>query len=257
MRLALPAREIRSETPGLVWTLIAGAWLLAFTAQVTGNAVLLHHHTLIENGPPLWMATILFLLGWQVMVAAMMLPASLETIGMVKAKLRSQSSGRAGLVTFLGVFALIWSAFGLFAFAGDFIVHHVVDASPWVSHRPWLVEAGVVALAGGYQLAPIKRLSLAACRHPFGLFERGSASVPSAGRLGLEHGLWCLGSSGALMLLMFAEGFGNLWWMVAMTGVMVYEIVGKHGFLAARIAGVALLAFASVILLSGGITQVV
>lgn len=71
-----------------------------------------------------------------------------------------------------------------------------------------------------------------------------------AGRLGLRHGLACLGSSWALMLLMFAEGFGNLWWMVALTAVMVYETAGRHDQRAASAAGVALI-LAALAVLSG------
>ena len=48
-------------------------------------------------------------------------------------------------------------------------------------------------------------------------------------RLVLGGWLACFGSSWALMLLMFGEGFGNLWWMGALTGVMVYETGGRHG----------------------------
>ena len=61
MRLAWPVTRdpVCVPVPGLIWTLIGGAWLLAAIAQVTGNAVLLDHHTLIESGPPLWIATIL------------------------------------------------------------------------------------------------------------------------------------------------------------------------------------------------------
>jgi hypothetical protein len=40
---------------------IAGAWLIAVVAQATGNAALLHHHALIESGPPLWVAVPIFL----------------------------------------------------------------------------------------------------------------------------------------------------------------------------------------------------
>jgi predicted metal-binding membrane protein len=28
---------------------------------------------------------------------------------------------------------------------------------------------------------------------------------------------------------MFAEGFANLWWMIALTALMVYETAGRHG----------------------------
>jgi len=47
------------------------------------------------------------------------------------------------------------------------------------------------------------------------------------------------------MLLMFAEGFANLWWMVALTAVMVYEATGRFGQRAAVVVGLALLVAAT------------
>ena len=70
------------------------------------------------------------------------------------------------------------------------------------------------------------------------------------GRLDLRYGLACLGSSWALMLLMFAEGFASIGWMVALTALMVYEATGRDGQRAASIAGVALI-LAAVAALSG------
>jgi len=43
------------------------------------------------------------------------------------------------------------------------------------------------------------------------------------------------------MLLMFAEGFASIGWMVALTGLMVYEATGRHGQRAASLAGMALI----------------
>ena len=43
------------------------------------------------------------------------------------------------------------------------------------------------------------------------------------------------------MLLMFAEGFANLWWMAALTGVMLYETTSSHGQRAASVVGAVLL----------------
>jgi predicted metal-binding membrane protein len=252
MRLSVTTDTVRPPAIGPIWLLIAGSWAVAIGAQFTGSAVLLHHHTLIEHGPPLWAATILFLAGWQVMIAAMMLPASVPTFRAIRTFLGTASWLNRGQLAFLAAFALVWSAFGLFAFLGDVVVHHVVDVTPWLARRPWIIEAGVLALAGAYQLGPVKSLSLAACRHPATLFRAGSTSTGTMARLGVEHGLWCLGSSGALMLLMFAEGFGNLWWMAALTGLMVYEVLGRRGVLAARISGVALLTLALVLVVSGG-----
>jgi hypothetical protein len=43
------------------------------------------------------------------------------------------------------------------------------------------------------------------------------------------------------MLLMFAEGFGSTGWMAALTGVMVYEAVGRHGRRLSTAVGIILL----------------
>lgn len=229
---------------------IAGAWLIAVVAQSTGNAALLHHHALIEGGPPIWIAVPLFLVTWQVMIAAMMLPASLPSIGLFNAGVALMARPRRALAAFLGSCALVWTAFGLLAFTGDVLLHHVVDATPWLATRPWVIEASIVALAGAYQLSPLNRRSLAACRHP--AEPTLTTTLPRRGsfQLGLDHGLACLGSSWALMLLMFAEGFANLWWMVGLTAVMVYETTGRHGQRAAAGAGLLLLLVAAAIPLS-------
>jgi predicted metal-binding membrane protein len=229
---------------------IAGAWLIAIVAQATGNAALLHHHALIEGGPPLWVGVPLFLLGWQVMIAAMMLPASLPTIRVVNVTMGRLTRPRLAQAAFLGAFAVVWTIFGLLAFTGDLALHRVVDATPWLAARPWLIEAGVLALAGACQFAPLKRRSLAACRHPVGLLPTTAPLRRGSFQLGIDHGLACLGSSWALMLLMFAEGFANVWWMVALTTVMVYEMTGRHGQQAASAAGIVLL-LAGLIVLSG------
>lgn len=230
---------MRSPTtvmPGRVGILLAAtaaAWLAAVVAQWSGQAALLHHHSLIEHGPPLWIAALLFLVGWQVMIAAMMLPASLPTIRVVDAAIGHRA-------TFLVAFAAVWSAFGLFAFAGDYLIHQIVEATPWLAARPWLIEAGVLGMAGAYQLSPFKRRSLAACRHPVALLATPTHRS-RAFKLGVAHAADCLGSSWALMLLMFAEGFANLWWMGALTGVMVYETISHQGQRAALPVGVLLL----------------
>ncbi|MGZ8514205.1 MAG: DUF2182 domain-containing protein [Candidatus Limnocylindrales bacterium] len=233
----------------LVLLAIAGAWTVAVVAAATGNAGLLHHHSLIEGRTPLWIAVALFVLGWQVMVVAMMLPPSLSTIRLVGRLSDRGPRPRLAEAAFLGAFLLAWTIFGVLAFAGDFVLHHVVDATPSLAARPWLIEAGVLAFAGAYQLTPLRRRSLAACRQRAGLPFGGAPRERGWFRVGLDHGLDCLGSSWGLMLLMFAEGFANLWWMAALTAVMVYEVNGRHGPRAARLAGVGLLV-ASLIVLS-------
>jgi predicted metal-binding membrane protein len=50
------------------------------------------------------------------------------------------------------------------------------------------------------------------------------------------------------MLLMFAAGVANLWWMAGLTALMVYEKTAAAGRRAVPVAGIALLACAALVL---------
>jgi predicted metal-binding membrane protein len=144
-----------------------------------------------------------------------------------------------------------WTAFGLAAFLGDFGLHHVVDATPWLAEHPWLIQAGAFALAGAYQFTPWKHRSLAACRHPLAGESVGPDTV-TGWRAGWAHAVDCLGASGPLMMLMFAAGFANLPWMALLTGVMVYEARGRAGHTGGILVGFVLLGLAITAVTLGG-----
>ena len=233
------------ELPWGVLAIIGFGWLVAVAAQLSGQAGLLHHHTLVGGGTlPLWLAAMAFLGGWQVMVAGMMLPASLPAI-------RAFEWSRAGsLVGFLLAYLLAWTAFGLVAFLGDASVHRIVHATPWLAARPWLIEAAVLVVAGAYQLVPWKRRALAACRHPAPRVA-GAGARDDGFAAGFRHAADCLASSWALMLLMFAAGFANIAWMAILAAVMAYEAAGRNGQRVASIFGVVLLCLAVAVVSSG------
>jgi len=244
-RVATIAREaarpdVRTPAPGawLPILVIAGAaWLILLLADVTGVAQLLHHHALISpGGPPLWLAALLFLGGWLVMVAGMMLPASTPAISL---------AGTSRLAWFLFAYATIWLAFGLAAFIGDVGVHGFVHATPFLLAHPWLVGAVTLSIAGLYQLTPAKHRALDACRHPL-----GAVHVDHGLRAGRRHAIDCLRSSWALMLVMFGAGFAGLGWMLVLTAVMTYEAIGRRGHVVASAFGIVLLLLAGI---SGGV----
>lgn len=219
-----------------MWAVVALAWALIVAADATGFAGALHHHTLIEGGVVLPAAVGLFSAGWVVMVAAMMLPASSVAI-----------ERHGGTASFVAGYMATWTVFGLACFAGDALIHRVVDSTPALAANSWLVAAATLILAGTYQLLPIKRRFLDVCRVPAltAHTERGGASA------GVAHAVDCLGASGPLMLLMFAAGFASLAWMVALAVLMFYEVRGARSALALRVSGALFIWLALLTTISG------
>jgi len=228
---------------------IAAAWVAAVAAQAAGAAALLHHDALIEDGPSPLVAGVLFLLAWQVMIAAMMLPSSLPLVRLFGRASAGAPHRSHAMVAFLGGYALVWSAFGALAFAFDAGLHAAVAASPWLHEREWAIGGSVLALAGAFQFSSLKDACLDKCRHPaqflMRYYERG---IGGGFRLGARHGAFCVGCCWALMLVMFAAGFASLLWMAVLTTLMVHEKTRPAGRRAVPVTGIALLGLSSVVL---------
>jgi predicted metal-binding membrane protein len=229
---------------------IVAAWAIAVVAQLSGSGILVHHDTLIESGLPLWFALLLFVFSWQAMIVAMMLPSSLPMIRLFAATSSSQPGRGAVMASFLTGYAAVWTAFGVAAFGGDVIVHRLVDHWDWLAAHSWFISAGVLALAGAFQFSPLKDACLSKCRLPaMFLLQRYRRGITAAYTLGRDHGLFCLGCCWALMLVAFAAGFASLWWMAALTALMVYEKIGTYGKRIVPAAGFVLIAWAILIAL--------
>jgi predicted metal-binding membrane protein len=245
--IAPALHRARRGAPGPVLVAIAAGWALAIVAEVSGKAHALHHDSLIEHGPPLWIALLLFLVAWQAMIAAMMLPSSLPLIRLFEAASRNQEHVGRVRGAFLGGYATVWTGFGAVAFLGDVGIHHTVDSVAWLAAHEWIIGGTTLAFAGAFQFSDLKDRCLSKCRHPapylLGHYRRGEGG---AFRLGFGHGVFCLGCCWALMLVMFAAGVAMLWWMAALTVVMVYEKTGRYGRQVTPLVGVALLALAAV-----------
>jgi predicted metal-binding membrane protein len=129
---------------------------------------------------------------WVSMMAAMMLP------GAVPAVLgRARASGRARTVPlFLGSYLAIWTLVGIAVYA------------LYRPHGP-VAAAAVVIAAGIYELTPLKRYFRRRCRD----------TVHS----GFEFGLYCVGSSLGLMLMLVALGVMSVAWMAVIAVVAVAQ----------------------------------
>ena len=215
---------VRQALPALA--LAAGAWVVLLVLSATGGGAVIRHDRLLVGGPPLWLATVLFVAGWQVMLLAMMVPASLHAF----ARLRSASELAEFGIRYLGV----WTAFGLALFFFDAGVHSTVNHWPWLAAHPWLILGSTFLLAGAYQLTKLKSRCLEACR---------SVEHPS----GLRHAIRCVGASWGLMSLAFATGAGSLAMMAALTLLMVWEVT-PQGTHAVKPVGYSLIAVGVIVL---------
>lgn len=228
MRAHVSKRRYASPLIYWPWLLVGVSWIIAILATLTGQRTLVDHHFLIEeSGLPWLLAAAVFLCGWQVMIAAMMVPTSIPFMLAHVPPTRLHGDRARAVVTvatcYLG-YALVWTMFGVFAFVGDTLIHRLVDAWPWLAAHTFLIGATTLAIAGLFQFTRKKRLRLTRCREwAPGPADGCIASWSDACRIGIRHGIDSIGCCWALMLIMFGLGVGNLGWMAALTGVMVAE----------------------------------
>src|SRR5579884_128377 len=105
-------------------------------------------------------------------------------------------------------------------------LHEAVRRFDWLSLNGWALAALILTIAGLFQFSRLKYRCLAQCRTPFSFIAQhwhGPTPLRNALRLGLHHGLFCVGCCWALMLLMFVVGTGNVGWMLALGAVMAVE----------------------------------
>jgi predicted metal-binding membrane protein len=183
---------------------------------------------------------------WVTMMAAMMLPSVMPMV-LVFARISRDRArrGDASVPTsiFVGGYLLVWTVYGLLAYGVFRGVRWAIGGSlSWNGAGPWVAGAALVA-AGLYQLTPLKRVCLRHCRGPLHFILHGwRPGRVGAFRMGIEHGVFCVGCCWGLMLALFGLGVMSLVWMAAVAGIVFAEKVFPVGEHVTRVAAVALAA---------------
>src|SRR5713101_9790296 len=153
------------------WLLVAAAWAVLVLATLAHQTFLLDHHYLLQASGLPWLAALeVFLLCWQVMTVAMMLPSSMSMVQMVVYAGRRQARPVAVHLALLAGYAIILTAFAGGAFLGDTLVHRLVYVWPCLAVHSWLIGAVTFFIAGLFQFSPLKERCLDMCRTPLGFF---------------------------------------------------------------------------------------
>lgn len=228
--------EVRAERllfGAAMAALVAGAWAALWFVGASPYVGYLDHRVALGSTALPYAAQVgVFVLGWLVMSVAMMLPSSLPLITVFRTITRRRPHRQRDLTLLVAGYLATWGAFGLAAFLVDTAIHEAVERSGLLESGERLLVAGVLLVAGLFQFSPLKYSCLSQCRSPIGFVAshwHGGDPRWAAFRLGLRHGLFCVGCCWALMVIMFAAGAVNLGWMLVLGAIMFVEKAVERG----------------------------
>src|SRR2546421_4145764 len=221
----------------LLLILAAASWVILIWQSSMMNSM--------GMGLTMGMGATLFLAIWVVMMIAMMFPTVAPMILVFARVQRDQGSfGRAFGLTcvFVGAYLLIWTLFGELSYLGALAASGLAQQIPWIMMNAARIGGGILVLAGLYQLTPLKRVCLAKCCTPLDFIHGGwRDGSTGAFRMGLEHGISCLGSNWLLFVLLFPLGIMNIAAMAGLTVVIGAEKMFPRGERIAQGVGLALI----------------
>lgn len=194
-------------------------------------------------------AAAVFLMWWT-MMAAMMLPSAAPAILLYdRVARRVEGTGGKATLLFVSGYLLVWGAFSLAAAAA----HWGLDQSGLLTMGMASASAAlgglVLVVAGAWQLTPVKRACLIRCQSPLHFLAhhwRRGRSAPL--RMGLAHGLHCLGCCWVMMGLLIYGGIMNLAWIGGLALYILLEKTVPAGHWLSRAVGWALIGTGAVTL---------
>src|SRR6266567_1318864 len=231
MHMHLQREHVLFLAPLLI--LVAASWaLLIWQAGM-----------MIGMGLTMGMGIVLFLAVWVVMMVAMMFPATAPmNLAFARVQRERHSGGRAFVPPwiFVGAYLLIWTLFGVLAYLGANAASELAQQIPWLMLNATRIGGSILVLAGLYQFTHCKRACLATCCLPqHFLLEGWRDGRAGAFRMGLSHGLYCLGANWLLFVLLFPLGLMNIVAMAVLTVVIFAEKFFPQAERIAQVAGLA------------------
>jgi predicted metal-binding membrane protein len=183
-----------------------------------------HHHGSHTVSFTNYMA--IFIAGWSVMTVAMMLPTTIPII----AFFHKFTENRADRILLLSLVVMgyvgTWIVFGVLIYFGILLIKMALSSFSVLSGYTWAGPPIIIIAAGLFQFTELKYKCLDKCRSPLSFIMehwKDKNEKWNAFMLGVDHGIFCIGCCWALMLLMFAVGFGSLLWMLVLALVMGIE----------------------------------
>ena len=201
-------------------------------------------------------ALVIFVMWW-LMMFAMMLPSAspmvlLHAAITRKGLARADDAGadvpshrlRWATAAFIAGYFVMWGAFSLVAVVAQWALERGELFSSLMMSTSTFLGAGLLVAAGLWQLTPLKTACLRHCRFPLGfLSTHWRPGVSGAFRMGIRHGVFCLGCCWFLMALLFYGGIMNLSWIIGLALFVLAEKMLPAGVGFGRVSGVLLIAW--------------
>jgi predicted metal-binding membrane protein len=247
VRASLPLARARAWIMSSLLVLAAAAWaVLVWQSSMTGMDD-------VDNMLTMDMAAPLFLAIWVAMMVAMMFPTAAPMIlTFAHVQQRKLQGGKPYVPTwvFVSSYLAIWTTFGAFAYAAALGATELADDSMWVMDNAARIGGGVLILAGLYQLSPLKDICLSKCRAPMAfVLTSWRDGYGGALRMGLEHGLYCLGCCWLFFVIVFPLGMTNVAILAAIVLLVFTEKSLPFGRRASQLAALALVAYGTLVVL--------
>ena len=252
LEAALESQRMPVAVLLVVLPVVCWAWIVAMARDMYGPM----------TGASRWMMTsswdsqhlLLLWAMWAVMMTGMMLPSAAPLVLLYGAAARRRhDSGAARMIYALATgYVTVWASFSVAATALQRALGERLLLSPMMEMTNPVTGAVLLLVAGVYQFTPLKQSCLRACQSPLGYFlQRWRDGAGGAFRMGVEHGVYCLGCCWALMLLLFVGGVMNLAVILALTVFVALEKLGLFGRHGGRTTGVLLIVVAAWMVLRG------
>ena len=191
---------------------------------------------------------LLFIMWWTMMMA-MMLPSAAPAIlifGAISRKFAEKEAPATPLAVFVAGYGAIWTGFAAVAVTMQLLLSQRISLSLMMAVTSAVAGGGLLVAAGLYQMSPLKSACLRKCQTPLMFFARNwRKGYLGALRMGLSHGLYCLGCCWVLMGLLFYGGVMELRWIVGLALYMAAEKLIPAGNQLSRFTGILLIGWGS------------
>ena len=219
------------------------SWLISATQPDIMNVMMTYNPV----------SVLLFTAIWTTGMAAMMFPAIVPMVILYNRLITNKLVQSSTLITagkfshtfkmilFVGMYLIIWALTGIALLLGWSVPMNSVVKLLGNNHIG-IIFGTIMIISGIYQFTPLKNKCIGYCESPLSFFmRRWKNGKAGAIKMGVYHGLYCLGCCWPYFLIMIALGWMNLAWMGLFAIIIFGEKIWSKGIWIARAVGIALI----------------